>query len=137
MLGAWLVLPVVNGGSGDGVNPYVGILVMFAVGAAVGLANGLLVVLLQLDAFIVTLAMLILLRGITVGLSSGQTLYDLPGPMVYIGTASGSFRSRSGWPPCCMRSSASARASTASAAPSTRSAQREAGARRASGSTGC
>jgi len=87
MLGAWLVLPVVNGGSGDGVNPYVGILVMFAVGAAVGLANGLLVVLLQLDAFIVTLAMLILLRGITVGLSSGQTLYDLPGPMVYIGTA--------------------------------------------------
>jgi len=88
MLGAWLVLPVLNGGSGHGVNVYAGILVMFAVGAAVGLVNGLLVVRLQLDAFIVTLAMLILLRGVTIGLSKGATLYDLPGPMIYVGTSS-------------------------------------------------
>jgi simple sugar transport system permease protein len=87
MVAAWLVIPVANGGGGYGLDPYLGILVMFAVGAAVGLANGLLIVRLGLDAFIVTLAMLILLRGITIGLSQGQTLYDLPGPMIYIGTA--------------------------------------------------
>jgi simple sugar transport system permease protein len=88
MVAAWLVIPVANGGGGYGMSPYLGILVMFAVGAAVGLLNGFLIVRLELDAFIVTLAMLILLRGVTIGLSKGQTLYDLPGPLIYVGTSS-------------------------------------------------
>ena len=31
--------------------------------------------------------MLILLRGVTVGMTNGQTLYDLPAPFLYLGNA--------------------------------------------------
>lgn len=86
MVAAWLVIPAVDNGGGIGVSPYLGILVILAVGAVVGLANGLLVVKLKLEPFIVTLAMLILLRGIVIGLSNGSTLYNLPTPMIYVGT---------------------------------------------------
>jgi simple sugar transport system permease protein len=41
----------------------------------------------KLSAFIVTLSMLILLRGVTLGMTSGQTLFDLPEAMLYLGTA--------------------------------------------------
>lgn len=88
MLAAWLVCPVSIGGSGLGVDPYLAILVLFAVGAAVGAVNGLLVVKLGLNAFIATLAMLILLRGVTVGLTGGKTLYSLPAPFLVIGNTS-------------------------------------------------
>ena len=40
--------------------------------------NGLMVVGLRLNAFIVTLAMLIIVRGMLVGATSGRTLFDLP-----------------------------------------------------------
>jgi simple sugar transport system permease protein len=46
-----------------------------------------LIVRLKLNAFIVTLSMLILLRGITLGLTSGKTLYDLPPEFTYLGSA--------------------------------------------------
>ncbi|MBV9750238.1 MAG: ABC transporter permease, partial [Acetobacteraceae bacterium] len=42
--------------------------------------NGFLVVRLRLNAFIVTLAMLIVLRGVLVGATQGGTLFDLPQP---------------------------------------------------------
>ncbi|HEY4226076.1 MAG TPA: ABC transporter permease [Pseudolysinimonas sp.] len=87
MLAAWLVTPTSIGGSGFNVNPYLALLVLFAVGAAVGLFNGFLVVKLGLNAFIATLAMLILLRGVTVGLTGGKTLYSLPAPFLFIGNA--------------------------------------------------
>ena len=48
------------------------------VGAAVGFVNGFLVVRLRLNAFIVTLAMLIVLRGMLVGATKGGTLFDMP-----------------------------------------------------------
>ena len=38
---------------------------------------------LRLNAFIATLAMLILLRGVTVGLTNGNTLYNLPEAFLY------------------------------------------------------
>jgi simple sugar transport system permease protein len=57
------------------------------VGAAVGVVNGLLVVKLQLNAFIVTLAMLILLRGVVLGISHGSTFFNLPSEFTYLGTA--------------------------------------------------
>jgi simple sugar transport system permease protein len=47
-------------------------------GALIGFANGFMVVALKLNAFIVTLAMLIILRGMLVGATSGRTLFDLP-----------------------------------------------------------
>jgi simple sugar transport system permease protein len=87
MLAAWLVSGVAIGGSGLGVDPVVALLVLFGVGIVVGVINGGLVVKLGLNPFIATLAMLILLRGITVGLSGGKTLYDLPPAFLFLGNA--------------------------------------------------
>jgi ribose/xylose/arabinose/galactoside ABC-type transport system permease subunit len=87
MAAAWLMATETTfGGSGLGVNVYLAILVLFAIGAAVGFINGFLVVRQKLNAFIVTLAMLILLRGITLGITNGKTLFDLPDEFLYLGT---------------------------------------------------
>lgn len=87
MVAAWLITAESLGGSGVGLNPYLGILVVIAIGAIVGVVNAMLVVKLGLNAFIVTLAMLILLRGLTLGITSGTTLYNFPEPFTYLGTA--------------------------------------------------
>jgi ribose/xylose/arabinose/galactoside ABC-type transport system permease subunit len=68
-------------------NPYLALAVILGVGALIGLFNGFLIVRLGLNAFIVTLSMLILLRGITLGMTSGKTLYDLPPELTYLGSA--------------------------------------------------
>jgi simple sugar transport system permease protein len=89
MVGAWLIVTDVNeGGSGVGLNPYLAIIVVFATGAAVGFINGFLVTKMKLNAFMATLAMLILLRGITMGMTDGKTLFSLPEEYLYLGTAS-------------------------------------------------
>ena len=88
MFAAWLVVTdTAIGGSGFGLNGYVAILLILVVGMAVGAVNGFFVVRMGLNAFIVTLAMLILLRGITLGLTNGKTLFGLPEPLLYLGTA--------------------------------------------------
>ena len=87
MLGARLMTNSSIGGSGAGINPYLAILVVFLTGALIGLINGFLVVKMRLNAFIVTLSMLILLRGVTLGITNGKTLFDLPDPYLYLGTA--------------------------------------------------
>ncbi|GAB3977120.1 ABC transporter permease [Actinoallomurus acanthiterrae] len=84
MLGAWLVLPNVKGGVGA-LPTAAGLAIMFAVGALIGLLNGLMVTRLRLNAFIVTLAVLILLRGATLGVADGRTLADLPAAFTYLG----------------------------------------------------
>ena len=87
MFAAWLIVSDTTfGGSGIGLDVWLGICVLFATGALVGLANGFLVVHLRLNAFIVTLAMLILLRGVTLGITNGKTLFDLPGEFLYLGS---------------------------------------------------
>jgi simple sugar transport system permease protein len=87
MLGGWLATSSLMGGSGMMLNPFAAIAVTLLVGIAVGAFNGLLIIRLGLNAFIVTLSMLILLRGITLGLTSGKTLYDLPDAFTYLGSA--------------------------------------------------
>jgi simple sugar transport system permease protein len=87
MLAAWLVTPAALGGSGAEINQFVALGVIFGVGALVGLINGVLVGRLGLNAFMVTLAMLILLQGFTLGISNGQTFSDLPETMTFLGTA--------------------------------------------------
>jgi simple sugar transport system permease protein len=77
-IGALLVLPVANNGFGIELPTFFGILIVIGVGALIGLINGILVVRFTLNAFIVTLAMLIILRGMLVGATSGRTLFDLP-----------------------------------------------------------
>jgi simple sugar transport system permease protein len=88
MTAAWLMATdTTYGGSGFGLKVYAAILILFAIGAFVGFVNGFLVVRLKLNAFIVTLAMLILLRGVTLGITNGKTLFDLPSEFLYLGTA--------------------------------------------------
>lgn len=88
MLSAWLIVADTSvGGSGVGLGAGPAIALLFLVGALVGAINGFLVVRLRLNAFIVTLAMLILLRGITLGITNGKTLFDLPNAFLWLGTA--------------------------------------------------
>ncbi|MER5447462.1 ABC transporter permease [Streptomyces sp. NPDC002766] len=77
-VGALLVLPAAGAGWGVELPTWLAMLAILVVGGAVGLFNGLLVVKLRLNAFIVTLAMLIILRGVLVGATKGKTLFDMP-----------------------------------------------------------
>ncbi|MGN6319079.1 ABC transporter permease [Trinickia sp.] len=77
-LGAMLVMPATSAGFGWQWSPLAGLVVIVAVGALIGWINGLLVVRMRLNAFIVTLAMLIVLRGMLVGATKGGTLFDMP-----------------------------------------------------------
>jgi simple sugar transport system permease protein len=73
MVAAWLIVPVSAYGSGTDLSPYLGILVLIAVGAAVGLINGLLIVKGRLNGFIVTLGMTIVLAGLQNGIVGGES----------------------------------------------------------------
>jgi simple sugar transport system permease protein len=83
---AWLVVaPGVT--HGLGVLPgWTGVPVTLLVGVVVGLVNGLLIVRFRLHGFVVTLGMLIVLRGLLTGISGGQTFFGLPNSMLYLGT---------------------------------------------------
>jgi simple sugar transport system permease protein len=87
MVGAWLIVPTDGHGLGTDWPPAVGILVVLGIGAAVGLFNGVMIVKLRFNAFIFTLAMLILLAGIQQGIVSGQSVYNMPSSFVYLGSA--------------------------------------------------
>jgi simple sugar transport system permease protein len=88
MVAAWLLVPVAAYGSGTDLNPYLGILVLLAVGAVVGLINGLLIVKGRLNGFIVTLGMTIVLAGLQNGIVKAQSLFNLPSEFGYLGAAS-------------------------------------------------
>jgi simple sugar transport system permease protein len=60
--------------------------VALAVGLIIGFVNAVLIVKFQLNGFIVTLGMLIALRGLLNGISRGQTFFGLPHSMLYLGT---------------------------------------------------
>lgn len=84
---AWLVVPA---GAGHGLGLLPGawaVPVTLAVGALVGVINALLIIRFGLNGFIVTLGMLIVLRGVLTGISGGQTFFQLPPSMLYLGTA--------------------------------------------------
>jgi simple sugar transport system permease protein len=84
---AWLTVAV---GSGAGLGVLSGVWaipVTLAVGALIGAINALLIVRFGLNGFIVTLGMLIVLRGLLTGLSGGQTFFNLPPSMLYLGSA--------------------------------------------------
>src|SRR5271157_1828051 len=85
MLATWLVAPASAFGSGLNLNPYLGLVVLLLVGAAVGFVNGILIVKAHLSAFIVTLGMLIGLAGVQDGIVNGQTISYLPTCFSYIG----------------------------------------------------
>ncbi|GIJ07796.1 ABC transporter permease [Micromonospora andamanensis] len=88
-IAAWLVVdPALTRGLGLDVLPDAwAVPVVLLVGALVGAFNGLLIVRFGLNGFIVTLGMLIVLRGLLTGISGGQTFFMLPESMTYLGSA--------------------------------------------------
>jgi simple sugar transport system permease protein len=83
-IAVWLTLPA----SGRGIHLLPSawaIPITLAVGVLVGLINALLIVRLQLSSFIVTLGMLIMLRGIETGISKGQTFFGFSKSFLYLG----------------------------------------------------
>src|SRR5437588_12432060 len=88
MVGAWLIVSKDGQGLGTNWNPFIGIAIVLLVGLVVVAFNGFLVIKLGFNAFIFTLAMLILLMGIQVGIVSGRTIYHLPDEFIYLGSAS-------------------------------------------------
>jgi simple sugar transport system permease protein len=91
MVGAYVFLSL--GGTGLGLldSPVAALIATFVVGALIGLFNSVLVVYLRFNAFIATLATLILLRGISLGLTKGETLSGLPDSMIAMGQQSFAF----------------------------------------------
>lgn len=84
---AWMTVAV---GAGHGLGLVSGgwaIPITLVVGALIGVANAALIVRFGLHGFIVTLGMLIVLRGLLTGISGGQTFFNLPESMMYLGTA--------------------------------------------------
>lgn len=88
MVGAFLVVSKEGQGLGTQWNPFIGIAIVLLVGLVVGAINGFLVIKVGFNAFIFTLAMLILLAGIQVGIVSGRTIYFLPDAFTYLGAQS-------------------------------------------------
>jgi simple sugar transport system permease protein len=88
MVAAWLIVPVSAYGNGADLSPFLGIVVLIAVGAAVGLVNGFLIVKGRLNGFIVTLGMTIVLAGLQNGIVKAQSLFNLPTAFGYLGSAS-------------------------------------------------
>jgi simple sugar transport system permease protein len=85
-IAAWLTVTV---GAGHGLGLLSGawaVPIVLLVGLLVGAANAALIVRFQLNGFIVTLGMLIVLRGLLTGVSGGQTFFGLPSSMMYLGT---------------------------------------------------
>jgi simple sugar transport system permease protein len=87
MVAAWLILPIAAYGSGAQLNPFLGLVILLAVGATVGMINGLLIVKGRLNGFIVTLGMTIVLAGLQNGIVKAQSLFNLPRAFSYLGAA--------------------------------------------------
>ncbi|WFE40799.1 ABC transporter permease [Micromonospora sp. WMMD998] len=87
-IAAWLTVdPALTRGLGLDLLPGAwSVPVVLLVGALVGAFNGLLIVRFGLNGFVVTLGMLIVLRGLLTGISGGQTFFALPGSMTYLGS---------------------------------------------------
>jgi simple sugar transport system permease protein len=83
-IAAWLaVQPGVTHGLGL-ISGAWAIPITLLVGAVIGAFNGLLIVRFKLNGFIVTLGMLIVLRGILTGITGGKTFFGLPESMLYL-----------------------------------------------------
>jgi simple sugar transport system permease protein/ribose transport system permease protein len=82
-----LVIPAASNGLGTELPAGLAIPLCLLAGLAIGAFNGLLILRFKLSAFIVTLGMLIVLRGLQIGLTGGQNLFDIPPSVLYLGNA--------------------------------------------------
>src|ERR687892_2301402 len=86
MLAAWLAA---SRGSASGLelDPWLTLVLAMAFGAAAGAFNGVLVIRFQINAFIVTLATYIAIRGLGLVLTGGRSMYGLPDSFRGVATA--------------------------------------------------
>ena len=86
MLAAWLAA---SRGSASGleIDTWTTLLLVMAFGALAGAFNGLLVIRFQINAFIVTLATYIAIRGLGLVLTGGRSMYGLPDEFRVVATA--------------------------------------------------
>ena len=82
-----LVIPAASNGIGTEWATALAIPICLLVGLGIGAFNGLLILRFGLSAFIVTLGMLIVLRGLQIGITGGQNLFELPMSVLYLGNA--------------------------------------------------
>jgi ribose/xylose/arabinose/galactoside ABC-type transport system permease subunit len=80
MLSAWLVLPMgpPENGSGLMMNPLLAIAIILVLGPVIGWINGTLITRGKMNNFVVTLSMLIALRGLMLLVPQGNTIYRTP-----------------------------------------------------------
>lgn len=69
-----------------GANAVVGIIIAVGVGFTVGAFNASSITFLKLTPFIVTLAVLGMARGLTLQMSEGESVYDLPAAFLWLGS---------------------------------------------------
>jgi len=69
----------------SGMNPALGVMVMFGLGAAIGCFTGALVALVKIPPFIATLGMMVSLRGLALLHSAGNMHYGLPESLTWFG----------------------------------------------------
>lgn len=82
-----LVISTGDGGFGLGLPPAMAVVLCLLIGALIGAFNGFLILRYQLSAFVVTLAMLIVVHGLHLGLTGGKSLFALPESFTYLGSA--------------------------------------------------
>lgn len=80
-----LVVPPSAHGLGTEWPQWMAIPLCLVIGGLVGAFNGLLILKFQLSAFIVTLGMLITVRGLHEGVSGGNSLFQVPQSFMYLG----------------------------------------------------
>jgi simple sugar transport system permease protein/ribose transport system permease protein len=82
-----LIVPTGSHGFGTQLPSALALPLCLAVGALIGAFNGFLILKLRLSAFIVTLGMLIVLRGLQIGITGGQNIFEIPPSVTYLGSA--------------------------------------------------
>lgn len=69
----------------EGMNPVLAVLLMFAIGTAIGAFTGALIALIKIPPFIATLGMMVALRGFALVHSAGTMHFGLPPSLVWLG----------------------------------------------------
>jgi len=89
VLGAFLMTASGEPSNGSGLllNPLLALLVMFGTGLLIGAINGLLITRLKMNNFIVTLSMLIIIRGLAFLVTHGKTVTGIPASFKALGHA--------------------------------------------------
>jgi simple sugar transport system permease protein len=82
LFGLWLIVPAAAPHWGGGIllNPFLSIAVVLAMGAGIGYLIGLLITVAKMNNFIVTLAMLLILRGLMLAFTEGNATSGLNFP---------------------------------------------------------